>query len=215
MDGTEQRPLTDSQLDRELDAALGIEPSPEFLARIRTRITTEPQPWRWRLVFEPLWGVAIVGIVLAIIVPSVMRNDDVRRPVGVNVANAHGADGGLITREAGRLIERAVAENRSGGQVGASSPGSRMGERPVIHASTQPFRTVELQLSPVLIAEDERRAFQFFVAAVNAGRVPEKAVERVANDSQEVAALSSIEPLVIAPLAPVARMAEQGEEQWE
>ena len=48
MDGLgSQHPLSDSQLDRELDAALGIEPSPEFVARVRTRIASEPEPSRW------------------------------------------------------------------------------------------------------------------------------------------------------------------------
>ena len=56
-----QAALSDSQLDRDIESAVGIEPSAEFLARVRTRIAAEPEPSAWRLSFEPMWGVAIAG----------------------------------------------------------------------------------------------------------------------------------------------------------
>ena len=65
-----QAALSDSQLDRDIESAVGIEPSAEFLARVRTRIAAEPEPSAWRLSFEPMWGVAIAGIVLALIGPQ-------------------------------------------------------------------------------------------------------------------------------------------------
>jgi hypothetical protein len=103
-----QDALTDAQLDRDIELAVGIEPSPEFLARVRTRIATEPAVESGfsrirpavesgfsrirpavesgfsrirQLTFEPLWGVAIVGIVLAIVVPQFMREATDRREV--------------------------------------------------------------------------------------------------------------------------------------
>ena len=89
MDGRERRALSDSQLDGEIASAVGIEPSPDFLARVRTRIAVEPQPSVRRLAdvvsafrrtsVEPLWGVALVGIVLAIVVPQFMREETNRR----------------------------------------------------------------------------------------------------------------------------------------
>lgn len=42
-------PLTDHDLDRELTAALTVEPSVEFLARVRMRIAGEPEPPAWGL----------------------------------------------------------------------------------------------------------------------------------------------------------------------
>src|SRR5690348_16972004 len=80
MDGTgPQQPLSDSQLDHELTSALGVEPSPEFLARVRTRVAAEPalEPWRLavqRWSFEPLAAVAAAGIILAVVVPTLMRS---------------------------------------------------------------------------------------------------------------------------------------------
>ncbi len=80
MDGTRPDALTDTQLDQELEAALGVEPSPEFVARVRTRIAGEPEPSPWRLAFvfrrtslEPMAALAIVGIVLAVVVTQMLR----------------------------------------------------------------------------------------------------------------------------------------------
>src|SRR5688572_28958136 len=68
----------DSQLDREIEAALGIEPSPEFLARARMRVSSEQVVESGlsrirHLAFEPLAAVALAGIVLAVVVPDLMR----------------------------------------------------------------------------------------------------------------------------------------------
>ena len=72
-----QEALSDSQLDRDIESAVGIEPSAEFLARVRMRIAADPAlrvesgfSRIRRLSFEPMWGVAIAGIVLALIVPQ-------------------------------------------------------------------------------------------------------------------------------------------------
>jgi len=90
MDGIgPKQPLSDSQLDRELESALGVEPSPEFLARVRTRVAAEPAPELWRLAirrwsFEPLVGVALAGIVLAVIVPNLTRGGSASTGAGSN-----------------------------------------------------------------------------------------------------------------------------------
>jgi hypothetical protein len=201
MDGTEKRPMTESQLDRDLETALGIEPSPEFLARVRTRVAAEPEPSRWRLSFEPMWGVALVGIILAMIVPHVMRS-------GIEQQEPTGHFSGVATvaptteqNAATAVVPQIVAHSQTGRPIRTPAP-------------VESIRTVPLQLSPVLISEDERSAFEFFVAAVNQGRVPEKAVERAPSAPGEVPALA-IEPLAIAPLPSLARVTEEGEGRWE
>jgi hypothetical protein len=82
------QPLSDPQLDREIESAVGIEPSPEFLARVRTRIAADPAlgvesgfSRIRRLSFEPITAVALVGIVLAIVVPQFMREEADHREV--------------------------------------------------------------------------------------------------------------------------------------
>jgi hypothetical protein len=57
----------ESAIDREIKAALSVEPSPEFLARVRTRVANEPAPTGWRLP----WVFAAAGAVVATIVIAV------------------------------------------------------------------------------------------------------------------------------------------------
>ena len=216
MDGARPDALSDAQLDRELEAALGVEPSPEFRARVRTRIATEPESPRWRFSVvasgfsrtramsgfswfsvEPLWAVGIVGIVLAIMVPQVLRDEARRpRPAAVRIA------------ESPRTIE--AEPNAQPKQVPQTTSRNT---RPAPRADAEWGRTVPLQLSPVLFAEDDQRVFSMFMEAVSAGRVPEEAVHRPVEPG-EMEGLS-IEPLVIAPLPSLARTAREGEDQWE
>jgi len=191
MDGTRPRePLTDAGLDRELGSALGVEPSPEFLARVRTRIAAEPEASSWRLAGDPLWAVGIIGIVLTLVVPSVMRQD----PVGSR-AN--------LTR-----VPPAAGEVRPVPPAVTAIP---VHQRPVVRGRTEAMHTLPLQLSPVLFAEGDRLAFASFVTAVGDGRVPEEVVQALGEEDMTPLA---IEPLVIDPLPPVARVAQQGESQW-
>jgi hypothetical protein len=201
MDGTEKRPMTELQLDRDLETALGIEPSPEFLARVRTRVAAEPGPSRWRLSFEPMWGVALVGIVLAVIVPQVMR-PDVKPLEWVN----------QVARIPGPVP---LVEGNIAGEVAPSLATTSPIRRVVRNQNAvESVGTVPLQLSPVLVSEDERSAFEVFVAAVSDGRVPGKALESAPSAPGAVPALA-IEPLAIAPLPPLARVTEEGEGRWE
>jgi hypothetical protein len=50
-------PLSDADLDRELAAAFAVEPSPEFVARLRLRIEREPAPSSW----QRAWVFAAAG----------------------------------------------------------------------------------------------------------------------------------------------------------
>lgn len=61
MDGRRHDPLTDAALDRELDAALNVEPSPEFVARVRTRVVDVPVATLW---FAG-WRLAVAGSAIA------------------------------------------------------------------------------------------------------------------------------------------------------
>jgi hypothetical protein len=72
MDADRHDAVTDSAgaaIDREIQAALAVDPSPEFLARVRTRILTEPAgdaSWlSWKLVAS---GAIAALIVIAVVV---------------------------------------------------------------------------------------------------------------------------------------------------
>ena len=59
-------PLTDAALDRDLEAALAVDPSPELVARVRTRVQRERDaswsPMQWRM------GAAAAAIVVVVAV---------------------------------------------------------------------------------------------------------------------------------------------------
>ena len=221
MDGTRPGALSDSQLDRELGAALGVEPSPEFLARVRMKVATGPEPSTWRIAIvasgfnrmlqpqgfvesgfsrmlkhsvEPLWAAAIVGIVLAIVIPRVMRDERVP-----------------VRRVAAAEVLPAAADIPAAPEPPPIS--LRPLARPGPLVEEEWGRTVPLRLSPVLFADDDPKVFAMFVEAVGTGRVPEEAVRR----PEERGAMEglTIEPLEIAPLPSFARTAREGEDQWE
>ena len=66
-DRTDRTP-TDAALDREIEVALAVKPSPEFQARVRTRIAIEPAPSSWRLP----WFVAAAGAMAALIAIAIV-----------------------------------------------------------------------------------------------------------------------------------------------
>lgn len=199
MDGTgPQHPLSDSQLDRELESALGIEPSPEFLARVRTRVAAEPELSLWRQAVwgrgvQPLAVVAIVGIVLAVVVPRWFRNDE-----------------GPLQRVATVLVPRET-----------SRPVGRPPEDPINVVPVRAVRRVApnsevpLRLSQPLFSEEERIAFVTFVTAVDEGWMPVQAPSPQATDRVADEPGPRIEPLVIDPLPQLtARARTEGETKW-
>jgi hypothetical protein len=61
-------------LDRALAGALAVDPSPEYLARVRARIAHEPAPSSWRMARRALGGGAVAAvIVVAVAVARVDR----------------------------------------------------------------------------------------------------------------------------------------------
>lgn len=199
MDGAgPQHPLSDSQLDRELESALGIEPSPEFQARVRTRIATEPEGSARRLAVlsvlrrpgrrwsvEPLWAVGIVGIVLAIVVPQLLR--DGKPPATI-------ADR--------RPVERSPISDES--DIGRAATGggqARVGKTAIVPARSVSRISKHLHDTPeVLISQDDRRAFDALLAAVAENRLPVRPVPVEEAGSTLALAPLQIQQLRIEPL---------------
>jgi len=80
--------LTESAVDREIERALAVDPSPEFLARVRARVASEPAPagWRFRWVFA---GGAVMALVIAIVV-VLSGPDQTTSPMSTSPAAATG-----------------------------------------------------------------------------------------------------------------------------
>jgi len=55
--------MNDASFDREIESLLAVEPSPEFVARVRARVAEEPEPRRW----WTSWTLAVAGAVAVVI----------------------------------------------------------------------------------------------------------------------------------------------------
>ena len=216
MDDGRHLPLTDAQLDRELEAALGIEPSPEFLARARMRVAEQVAPSGFSRIVEsgfsrmdvvsafrrtsidPLAAVALAGVVLAVVVPGLVREKPAVPQTAARSATP---------------VEAAPAEPTVRTVVTSADPtgSARPGRQQPVARDAEEMHTLPLQLSPVMFAEEDRAAFAAFVTAAGDGRVPETLVE--APNEEDIPALV-IEPLKIDPLPVLARVDRQGEGQW-
>jgi hypothetical protein len=81
--------MTESAVDRELQAMLAVEPSPEFVARVRTRVASEPEPTAWWLSWKLAVGVAMaVVVVLAVVMARPRSIDPMRTLTAIVLPNA-------------------------------------------------------------------------------------------------------------------------------
>ena len=171
-------PLNDSALEREIESLLAIEPSPEFLARVRTHIANEPEPSRWRLawVVVPAMGACIV--VFATVMVMWSRPEPV---VPVQAVTPRPAPPTIVEREPPVEVPR-VADPR--GSAGTGTSRQRLAD---------PF-------PEVMVSEDERRAFANLLLAVQQERLP--VLVRAEDEIEEplMPAPLEIEQLTIEPL---------------
>ena len=217
MDGKRPHsPLGDEALDRELESALGIEPSPEFLARVRTRLASEPGTSPWRQVFvasgfgrtrkwvmEPLVAVAMIGIVLTIVVPEWSRDSrPFPRPRPVVQTPPVEADLRVSQPLAGPEAVVPPARPRQTRDSGRPSAAPAVAQ--VRH---------ELPLSEPLFSDDDRRLLALLVTAVGEGRVPPRPEVNEVEAERRATGEMPIEPLVIEPLPLLARIQPEGERE--
>jgi hypothetical protein len=122
-----ERPLTDAALDREVAQALAVDPSPEFVARIRQRVASGPAPIAWRAawtVYAGALAAAAMVLVLALrgtppamtplsgrAVPAVGRMPYVAR------AMSHSADRGAIRSASARVPRLAKNPRQSDPEI--------------------------------------------------------------------------------------------------
>ena len=59
MHGYRNQELSDELLEREIEAALGVDPSPEFLAHVRTRVARERDNRGWAWIGVWRWASAV------------------------------------------------------------------------------------------------------------------------------------------------------------
>jgi hypothetical protein len=174
-------PLGDEPIDRELDGLLAVEPSPEFLARVRMRVAAESMgrqrgvAWRWVVA-----GAATIAIAAAIVARE-------NQPSPASAAWPTRA-----TRAASSLEIRAteaLSPNRRDRQAVPQNASAA-----VAPAQRQRLRLVERPTSEVLVSPTEAAGLRDLLMALQDGRIDPKAVPR------DRAAVDSDVPITITPI---------------
>jgi hypothetical protein len=179
--GRSEEPLmgdpADAALDREIARALQVEPAPDFVARVRTRLVSERPPadgWdRWRLAF----GSAVVASAgLAAVLWTVGSGGDTLstpdRSASVAFADRrlparNPEDAARVTEE--REVLTRSTEWRTPGRASAAprdtgpSPASTVTGTPAAPSHFLAFTPEELTLPEVVIHPAERRAIRLLM----------------------------------------------------
>jgi hypothetical protein len=194
MDGHEHEKLSDKTLEREIEVALGVDPSPEFLPRIRARIASEREtegwtwsvPWRWAGAGAAVVAVAIIGLWVS--------GNSVPAPREAEIVNA--PQGAGPRRQDSGLGLRAAKPDSSETSVPVQLPiarEARVSRPPVV----SPVK--------VVISQDEAIALRQLFAAISSRRLETTVLPDFAAALKPPDPIEDIvvEPITISPLAPL------------
>jgi hypothetical protein len=189
----QDRTLNDAALTREIEQALAVDPSPEFLARVRTRIAREPElvAWSaWRLVGT---GALAVGFGVALL-GTWLNRDAVSPAPSASVAAPPMATPAHVTQTRPRASAEPARQS--------------LGQRPRTHPTLAVFTDREVVIPP-----GEAIALHALAVSLREGRVDAPAWER-GTDAQPLAPLDEIliQPINIEPLPQLAL--QEGTHPW-
>lgn len=199
--------MDDLDVDRELQSALAVEPSPEFVARVRARIAEEPRPSHIAGLLKPA---AVIACVVILVVA--WREDARLKPRSPEVGANHSgsvASPPPLTADLKVSTTKTASTTKTGG---TNTGGTTTGVMPTFRSARAPQRTLrpaalakagtaaEPPMPEVIIAPDDIKALQQFVASANALRFA-PLDDTPASTSPIVTALT-IPPLTISPLDP-------------
>jgi hypothetical protein len=171
-------------LDREIEALLAVEPSPEFVARVRQRIAAGPAPSPWWLSWRP----ATAGVGLAAVIGAALL-----WPSAAPVAPVDGtAIAPTIDRTSAATSDASMAPAASTFATDTASVVTPSRHR----ASTAPNR---LASSPVLIQRNEAKAMNLLLTRVREGALPDMTEALAAVDAAGPEWIAIV-PVVIAPI---------------
>ncbi|HJZ73323.1 MAG TPA: hypothetical protein VKE51_16380 [Vicinamibacterales bacterium] len=195
MDADHRDQVTVAALDRELKTMLGVDPSPEFVARVRTRIADEPSPvssWfgAWRIAAS-LVAVTAVAIVAAAVVVIREGAGNVTSPQPVLDSRPAALSGSPIPELTGRAL-RVSSEPTSG------VPGVRTAAQ---HALATPQRAEP----EILVDAREVAALRALIDGTRDGRIDLAPVLNAAKPSvMELPPVVDIDipAITIEPIAP-------------
>jgi hypothetical protein len=221
MDGSRSGPLSDDELlDRALEAALDVDPSPEFVARVRLRVAGEPRaaswggPWR----AAAAGGAVAACVLLAVWLWPLERVADPfgagsrQRPVQTAVVEHPQS----LPRSEDPSPQPASAAARGAGNAGAYRRPAASSQRSAVMVEAErgaaPAPPDFRPLPEVRVSAEEVRAYQMLFA-----NVPVQPVTVVGEDPTVPAQSAELHdlaltPLIIEPRPQIARL-ETGEPQ--
>lgn len=151
------QPQPDDVLEREIEALLAVDHSPEFCAKVRATLAESPVPTRWR------FGWRLLPVAAAVAATAVLV---LRWPAGEPVAPLTAA---LVRApQAAAMSDVPVAPIAP---PAAAAPERVAAVRPVV-TPRAPGRTAQAA-SDVIVSPDEARAFRLLLAAIQEDRLPE------------------------------------------
>ena len=181
-------------IDQEIRDALKADPSPEFLARVRTRIASEPAPsaWRWS------WTVAAASARAAAVAIAVMvsRPEPPLAPTS-DVAQAAPRPDANASSSVAQALRPAIAglkPHATTAEPRATAAEPRGTGTPAVSGFSQ---TVAAD-PDILIDPREQRALRQLIAGVSEGRVDLSAAQNSTPPAS--AALEPVTDIVIAPI---------------
>ena len=207
MDHEPTDPLNDPALEREIESLLAVDPSFEFVARVRTRLASEPAPssWGWSLGFGVAGAAAAVVLSAVLIAPwirstptDIPRQATVTRDVTLEPAPPQLAAGVRLTPDAGRMAG-GIRRGRIPAVAGGFGARRRQADAPPV-SDASPF-------GEVLVSADEVRAYELVVGIIRQQRLPAVPVDEPVDGALPPV---TIEALTIEPLPQIARL-EPGE----
>ena len=169
--------LTEAMLEQEIEHALAVEPSPEFLARVRTHIASAPRAPRWSLQWPLIAAsaAAIVLVVTAVLISSLLGSRPVvapELPAMVRTTEPQVAPPSVTTPTVTPSVKR-----------------------------SEPRREVRRSKEPeVLIPEGEAEALRRLMRGLHTGAVDPSTV---ADGSRASAVVQPSVDIVLDPLAPL------------
>jgi hypothetical protein len=181
MDGRKDT-LNDAALEHEIEALLSVEPSPGFVSRVRSRVAEEPTSsgWGWR------WPIAAVATAMAVAAVGVALWRPVDQPAPSTSAP--------LQQAAAADVPAPVVT------VPRDEPVVVRAQRRYERVVSAPSRTIELALPPVMIAENETRAFAVLVRTAPTTRFDFVSPAAPSGAPLEVEKMPKMDLVTVAPI---------------
>jgi hypothetical protein len=195
--------MSDAALEREIQAALAVDPSPEFLARVRARIATEvvSAPWHIR------WDFITAGVALASLLAATFFWADQERLGGEAEQDSPAA----ILRSEAPLVAIPPATVEPPAASPATAVPTRTVAESAITDGTRASARDSIPVPEVVIAPEETAGLRSFMALVSDGRFDSSMLGEQDAAASDQADGIVIEPIAIEPLAALALL--EGERQ--